>query len=126
MMRIFAMLMIITYHIVCHCVRVQVTDANSIARMQNGVFSHPVFYKKLGLLEQIMSLGDTGNAIFIMASGYFLVSKGNQINLISTAKKLLTQLGFATLVLLFTSTVSYWLESGGGGGVHRTNRRLAL
>lgn len=114
LMRIFAMLMIITYHIVCHCVRVQVTDANSIARMQNGVFSHPVFYGKLGLLELIMSHGDTGNAIFIMASGYFLVSKGNQINLINTAKKLLTQLGFATLVLLLASTVSYWLENDGG------------
>lgn len=32
LLRIVAMLMIIMYHIICHCVNVQLTDGASIAR----------------------------------------------------------------------------------------------
>lgn len=45
LLRIVAMLMIIMYHIICHCVNVQLTDGASIARWENGLFNHPLFYK---------------------------------------------------------------------------------
>lgn len=43
LLRIVAMLMIISYHIVLHCIDGQLTDADSIARMGNGLFSNPLY-----------------------------------------------------------------------------------
>ena len=47
LMRILAMLMIISYHIIIHCVNVQLVDSTSIEKLQNGWFNNPLFYKQL-------------------------------------------------------------------------------
>ena len=47
LLRIIAMLMIVIFHIVVHSVDYQLTDTSSMALMNNGLFNHPIFYKKL-------------------------------------------------------------------------------
>lgn len=107
LLRIFAMLMIIGYHICYHCVNVQLMDEDSILSMQNGWFCHPAFYKKLLLVALMSPMGQMGNAVFILISGYFMVHKGKNINLTSISKKLLLQSGFAVLMLCMASTLIY-------------------
>ena len=107
LLRIFAMLMIIAYHICCHCINVQLMDEESILTMQNGWFCHPIFYKKLLLLALISPMGQAGNAIFILISGYFMAHKGKNVDLTSISKKLLLQLGFAVLMLCVASSIIY-------------------
>ena len=107
LLRILAMLMIIIFHIVFHCVKPQITDADSIARMGNGFFNHPVVYKKFYILYTIIPFGKIGVAVFVLISGYFLVKKGSQVDITKIAKKLLLQLGFASLVLVFASAFLY-------------------
>ena len=109
LLRICAMLMIVTYHIVCHCVNVQLTDGASIARWGNGWFNTPEFYKKLWILNTIMPFGIVGNALFILVSGFFMVPKKEQITIDNAARKLLLQQGFAAAVLVISSTILYWL-----------------
>lgn len=109
LLRIIAMLMIIMYHIVCHCVNVQLTDTNSMARMNNALFNHPVYFKKLSILHAIMPLGITGNGIFLLIAGYFGVEKGDKLNIAKTSRKLLLQQGFAAVILTIASTVCYHL-----------------
>lgn len=109
LLRILAMLMIVMYHIVCHCVNVQLTDGSSMARMGNGLFNHPIFYKRLWILATIMQFGPIGNVIFILISGYFMVEKGKNIDLAKISQKLLLQLGFAAIGLLFVTTAAYRL-----------------
>jgi hypothetical protein len=48
----------------------------------------------------------------LLISGYFLILKAKEkgINLINISKKLLLQLGFAAIVLVFTSTFTYYYE----------------
>ncbi len=111
LLRIFAMLMIIAYHICCHCINVQLMDEESILAMQNGWFCHPIFYKKLLLLALISPMGQAGNAIFILISGYFMAQKGKNIDLTSISKKLLLQLGFAVLMLCIASSIVYGVTS---------------
>lgn len=112
LLRCVAMFMIILYHIVCHCVNVQLTDMNSIHRMNNGLFNHPLFYKKLLILDVMNTFGIIGNVIFILISGYFMVPKGKHINLVKISKKLLGQLGFAAAVLTIASTACFWIKRG--------------
>ncbi len=106
-LRIVAMIMIVVYHISYHCVRFQLVDKGSIDRMANGLFCYPAFYKKLFLIEGLMPFGIIANAVFILISGYFMVEKGKSIKLGSISKKLLLQVGFATLMLTVTSTIYY-------------------
>ena len=112
LLRIVAMLMIIAYHIYLHCVSIQLTDAGSIARMNNGLFAVPLFYKKLLPLALISSMGRTGNVIFMTLTGYLMVPKGDQIDLIKISKKLLLQLGFAAFLLVVGSTLVFRLLDG--------------
>lgn len=111
LLRIFAMLMIVAYHIYYHCTAVQLTDSESVYAMQNGWFCNPVFYKKLLILATLSPMGQAGNAIFILISGYFLVRKGKKIDLTSSSKKLLAQSFFAVLMLCLASTVVYEVSS---------------
>lgn len=76
LLRSVAMLMIISFHIVYHCVNIQLTDRGSMERLANGLFNYPVFYKKLMILDTLNTFGITGNVIFILISGYFMVQKG--------------------------------------------------
>ena len=106
LLRIFAIFMIIIFHIVYHCVNFQLTDTASIARMNNGLFCNPVWYKKLLILELAIPLGVIGNGIFMLISGYFLVEKnGGTEGIYKTAKRLISQLLFATLILLVFSAL---------------------
>jgi len=99
LLRIIAMLMIIVHHIVAHCISTQLTDQGSIKRLGNGLFSTPAFFKKIYLLSAIYPLGLTGNAIFMLISGYFMVARGKNIDLLKISKKLLMQFFFLLLCL---------------------------
>lgn len=112
LLRIFAMLMIIAYHIVLHAVRPELTDTALMERFNNGLFNNPVFYKKLLLLDFIMPLGITSNALFILISGYFMINRGKNIDLGKTAKKLLSHLAFAAVVLVIASNVYFRFSKG--------------
>ena len=112
MLRIAAMFMIILYHIIIHCVKPQLTDRGSMERLGNGLFNNPVFYKKLLLLDIMDTFGIIGNVIFILISGYFMCEKGKNINITKISKKLLCQLGFASVVLTIASAVCF--RMGGG------------
>ena len=52
----------------------------------------------------IMPFGLIGNALFILISGYFMVQKGKSIDLVKISRKLLMQLGFAAVGLLFATS----------------------
>lgn len=114
LLRIIAMLMIITYHIVYHTVNYQLTDSGSISRMANGLFNHPEIYKKLFIPYFIMTFGIVGNAVFILISGYFMVPKGKKIRIVTTTKKLLLQQLFAAVVLTVGSSALYFISRHGG------------
>lgn len=114
LLRSVAMLMIILFHIVYHCVVVQLTDKGSMERLGNGLFNQPVFYKKLVLLDIMDTFGIIGNVIFILISGYFMVQKGRNIDIVKISKKLLCQLGFASVVLTIASVICFRM---GGGNI---------
>ena len=107
MLRIVAMLMIIAFHIYWHCVSGQLTDPDSMERMGNGLFSVPLFYKKLLLLTVFSSFGRAANVVFMTLTGYFMVAKGREIRLIPIAKKLLLEQGYAAVLLLITSLLVF-------------------
>lgn len=107
LLRIVAMLMIIAFHIYRHCVSGQLTDPDSMERMGNGLFSVPLFYKKLLLLTVFSSFGRAGNVVFMTLTGYFMVAKGREIRLVPIAKKLLLEQGYAAVLLLLTSLLVF-------------------
>lgn len=104
LLRIVAMLMIIMFHIWQHGPLAQMTNSDSIARMDNGYFSYPHFYKRLLIFDAIRPLGMIGNGLFMMISGYFMIRKSH-IDLLKVSKKLLLQLGFATIFLVVVSAL---------------------
>lgn len=107
LLRIVAMLMIIAFHIYWHCVSGQLTDPDSMERIGNGLFSVPLFYKKLLLLTVFSSFGRAANVVFMTLTGYFMVAKGREIRLIPIAKKLLLEQGYAAVLLLITSLLVF-------------------
>lgn len=110
-LRILAMIMIIMYHIIFHCVNYQLTDINSIQALNNGFFSFPIFYNRVAMLCISMLFGPVANALFILISGYFMANKDSHlINMSNSATKLLTQLGFASIILFFGSLLLYLLD----------------
>lgn len=101
LLRILAMFMIVIYHIVCHCVTVQITNPASLGRETIDVFNHPIFYKKLLIINSLETFGIIGNAIFIMICGYFMANrKFEYVKLGSISKKLLLQQWFAVAILV--------------------------
>lgn len=112
LLRVMAILMIIIFHIVRHCVNIQIHGGNETIKIASDLFAKPVFYKKLYLLSGVMKWGPLGNDIFILISGYFMVKKGKNINIIPIAQKLLTQLGFAatTMVIVSNLAVRYYKD----------------
>ena len=106
-LRIVAMLMIVIYHIVCHCINVQLSGGDSIIKIGSNLFNNPVFYKKLFVLNGIMTWGTIGNALFLLISGYFMVNSKKEIDINKVSKKLLLQLGFASMILVIFSTSIY-------------------
>ena len=114
MLRIVAILSIITYHICLYGIRYQLTDATSIAQMNNGFFEHPQLYWQLLLIQLFLPFGVMGNSVFIMLSGYFMVEK-TKLDLAKTTKKLLLPLLFASVCLIVASTVFYKLNTSDVG-----------
>ena len=111
LLRIIAMIMIIIYHIVFHCIICQLTDLKSIERMNNGWFCHPLWYKKMLALEIIMPFGIISNAIFMIIAGYFGINKDNDLKRIEkTGKKLIFQSLFVTIWLVLFSAILYQLS----------------
>ena len=106
MLRVVAMIMIVAYHIFFHCINVQLTDVNLIGKLGNSYYCNPRFSWKLSMLALIAPMGQIGNAIFFLLSGYFMINNIS-INLIKTSKKLLGQLFFFIIVLSCTSICAY-------------------
>ena len=111
LLRILAMVMVIAYHIFSHCINIQLTDTNAINEFGNDWYFHPCFSRKLCILAVISPMGQVGNAIFIIISGYFMVNK-ETINLTKVSKKLLFQLGFAAIILGLVSIYAYQNVTG--------------
>ena len=80
-LRIIAMLMIVIYHIACHCINVQLNGGDSIIKIGSNLFNNPFFYKKLFILNCIMTWGTIGNALFLLISGYFMVNSKKEIDI---------------------------------------------
>ena len=111
LLRIVAMFMIILYHIVYHCVVVQLTNPASMGRSVIDTFNHPVFYKELLILNSMQTFGIIGNAIFILITGYFMANRdANEIDMGKISKKLLQELCFASLCLVCISPVIHQLR----------------
>lgn len=85
LLRITAMLMIICYHIFYHCINVQLTDIDWISKSGSNFFCYPRFSYKLCILAIISPMGQIGNAIFLIISGYFMVPK-EYIDLLKISK----------------------------------------
>ena len=94
LLRIFAMILIITYHITLHCIVPQLGE--------NPLFNTPYISKKILLLNFFMSAGKIGNGIFILISGYFLANKP-KIDILAVIKKIVPQLVFANCLLTVVS-----------------------
>ena len=86
LLRILALLMIILDHIVVHCMNGQLVGSQTI-------LNQPMFFKRMQLLNFAMTFGYIGNNIFVLISGYFLISKMDKSNILKTAGKLLSQQG---------------------------------
>lgn len=114
LLRTVAMFMIIAYHIFLHCINIQLTDIASMERFNNGLFNTPVFHLQLSVLFLISPMGNIGNAVFIIISGYFMINKGGNINLGKIAKNLFLQLGFATVAVVLLSDAVYFAEKASG------------
>ncbi len=102
LLRIVAMLMIITFHVSTHCIKYQLTNTESIAFWRNGLFNTPAFFPSLLLLETLQPLGKAANAIFMLITGFFMISRSS-INLKESIKKVLIQYAFATCLLVVVS-----------------------
>ncbi len=98
-LRILAMILIIMHHINGHILFFQMSPG---IYPYNMYFNNPLFYKKLCLLACINTFGKIGDILFILISGYYLTSK-KEIDIKNVIIKLLSQLLFCTLVLLFVS-----------------------
>ena len=97
LLRIFAVVLIILYHIQAHGPQPLLTG-------DYGYFPQPILYVRFLILEIGAPLGAIGNGLFIMISGYFMNSNLN-IDTGKIAKKLLLQLGFAVVVLIIVNSV---------------------
>ncbi len=106
LLRIVSIIMVVIYHIVLHCVNVQLTDSKYLEIYNNGYFNHPVFYPRLLVLVSCMPLGIVANTIFMLISGYFLIEK-TKINVGKQAEKLLKQLFFSAVILMLFSLICY-------------------
>ena len=99
LLRIFAMLLIVLFHIQSHAARKQLMGGY-------GYFDKPIYYLRLLIIYFGAAFGSIGNNLFIMISGYFM-NANDHIDAGKTAKKLLSQLGFAVVLLVIVN--SLWL-----------------
>lgn len=110
LLRILAMFMIVLYHITCHCITVQFTNPGAMGREAVDIFNYPVFYSRLLIINSLMTFGGIGNAVFILISGYFVANRdGADVNIKNISIKLLSQLGFASIMLVCIPPVLHYL-----------------
>jgi len=107
LLRVFAMLMIACYHIVFHCVVVQLTDTTSIVEMENGWFNHPYFYKRIQIINLILPFGNTANNVFVLIAGFFTGGGNGKIDLYKISKKLIAWTAAASVFLALGSMGVY-------------------
>lgn len=105
------MIMIILHHLTVHCILPQLTDETLITLFDNGFYSEPAYFRRLLVPESLMPMGKTADAIFLLISGYFMVERGNAVRLTRPIKKILTQMLFAVVVLIFGSALYYAIRS---------------
>lgn len=94
------MLGIVMFHITYHDILEQLYDPN-----YGGYFNIPQFFHSMLLLTTLMTLGPIGNSLFLLISGYFTCSGDSRINLTRTGSKLLTQLAFASIILIVAAPI---------------------
>ena len=99
LLRIFAIILIILRH-------VQQQGALRLLIGDYGYFGKPILYLRLIVFYFGVTLGAIGNGLFIMISGYF-INSNLHIDSGKIAKKLLSQLGFASVILVIAN--SLWL-----------------
>ncbi len=106
LLRIFAMALIIIFHLTLHGVTPQLTGENTIV---NGLsyFNNLTFYKKLLLGQTFYLFGYIGNGLFIIITGYFLINK--KIDLSKPIKKVLSQTLFIAIFIVICSFLYYKL-----------------
>lgn len=68
LLRIVAMLMIILFHVVSHCLSAQLPQSEEY-------FNKPILYKSLIIPQIIASFGTVGNDVFILITGYFMANR---------------------------------------------------
>ena len=111
LLRIVAMFGIVLYHIVVHCVLTQLTNPASLGRTVIDTFNHPLFFKRLLILNTMSTFGTIGNSIFLLISGFFMANRnGDDINMGSIAGKLLLEVGFASILLVCIPPVLHLLK----------------
>ena len=97
LLRIFAIILIVLGHIQQH-------GSKPILIADNGYFAQPIIYLRLLVFEIGAIFGAIGNGLFIMISGYFM-NANDRIDTGKIAKKMLLQLGFATIILMAAYSV---------------------
>ena len=97
LLRVLAIFLIILFHIQLH-------GPQPLLVADNEFFALPKVYPRLLCFEVGISFGVIGNGLFIMISGYFM-SENMQIDTGKISKKLLLQLGFATIILTLAYAV---------------------
>ena len=110
LLRIIAMLMVVSHHLVVHCIGPQFI--NLIPSLDFRSIASPEVIdqlcKKHFILSVFYSFGKIANAVFILISGFFLAAKTqdsqSSVRLIKVSKKLLSQSAFAAVVITLLST----------------------
>ena len=102
LLRIFCILLIIVHHIVVHGIKPQLESTTLFPAGE--MFNNFVFHKRLIFMVFGASFGKIANNIFILISGYFLCEKVD-FNMGKQLKKLLTQVMFASVLLMITTTI---------------------
>ena len=105
LLRILAMLMIISAHLCGLGIAQQLSDVGNTS-WNAAYFCQPVIYKRFFVLAMAHPSGKMGNAIFILISGYFMANKPSEaIDLTKSGKKLLCMIGYAVVLLTAASAV---------------------
>ena len=107
LLRIFSLLMIILHHLIYHCFYPQLTNQVHAEHIAKDLFTDPIFSKRLLIPEFIAPFGKIAVILFMMISGYFLISREGRINLRSISVKLIGQVLFAACFLTVLSSALY-------------------
>ncbi|MDR2655203.1 MAG: acyltransferase [Oscillospiraceae bacterium] len=100
-LRIFAMLLIISFHVILHAAIPQLSSSQ--------FFAEPAFAKKLLLFQAFKTFGSIGNAIFILIAGYFLI-EAKKIDLKKQVVKIFSQLLFGICFMVLLVFVMYCFQ----------------